>query len=145
MKFIPLTKLSRLFVFMAFTMFISVHFVSVIHADETAKTEQEKRIEKQKKAQEAKKKQKTVDIKEIKLRPRIDKHDLEIKMRNVHKFLDAGDKVKFTLRFRGREMAHQELGAEVLQHVKEELGEKIRVEHEPKTEGRVMIMVVAPK
>ena len=103
------------------------------------------KYQKQKKAQEAKKKQKTVDIKEIKLRPRIDKHDLEIKMRNVHKFLDAGDKVKFTLRFRGREMAHQELGAEVLQHVKEELGEKIRVEHEPKTEGRVMIMVVAPK
>ena len=103
------------------------------------------KYQKQKKAQEAKKKQKTIEIKEIKLRPRIDKHDLDIKMRNVHKFLDAGDKVKFTLRFRGREMAHQELGAELLQQVKEELGDKVRVEHEPKTEGRVMIMVVAPK
>jgi translation initiation factor IF-3 len=103
------------------------------------------KYQKQKKAQEAKKKQKTIDIKEIKLRPRIDTHDLEIKMRNVHKFLDAGDKVKFTLRFRGREMAHQELGAQLLQQIKSDLSDKIRVEHEPKSEGRVMIMVVAPK
>jgi translation initiation factor IF-3 len=66
-------------------------------------------------------------------------------MRNVHKFLDAGDKVKFTLRFRGREMAHQELGAQLLQQIKSDLSDKIRVEHEPKSEGRVMIMVVAPK
>lgn len=103
------------------------------------------KYQKQKKAQEAKKKQKIIEIKEIKLRPRIDKHDLEIKMRNVYKFLEAGDKVKFTLRFRGREMAHQELGAKLLQEVKAELGEKVRIEHEPKSEGRLMIMVVAPK
>lgn len=98
----------------------------------------------QKKANEAKKKQKTVDIKEIKIRPNIDTHDLEVKMRAVHKFLDNGDKVKFTLRFRGREMAHKELGMELLTNIREELGDKIKVENEPKFEGRQVIMVVAP-
>lgn len=97
----------------------------------------------QKKAQEAKKKQKIIQIKEIKLRPSIDPHDLEIKMKAVHKFLDEGDKVKFTLRFRGREMAHQELGMRVLHKVREQLGETIRVEHEPSFEGRQVVMVVA--
>ena len=97
----------------------------------------------QKKAQEAKKKQKIIQIKEIKLRPAIDPHDLEIKMRAVHKFLDEGDKVKFTLRFRGREMAHQELGMRVLHKVREQLGDSVRVEHEPSFEGRQVVMVVA--
>lgn len=102
------------------------------------------KYEKQKKAHEARKKQKTVQVKEVKLRPNIDTHDLEIKMKNVHKFLDAGDKVKITLRFRGREMAHQELGMKLLDQVKEELGEKIRVENHPSFEGRQVVMVVAP-
>ena len=97
----------------------------------------------QKKAQEAKKKQKIIQIKEIKLRPSIDPHDLEIKMRAVHKFFEEGDKVKFTLRFRGREMAHQQLGMRVLHKVREQLGDTIRVEHEPSFEGRQVVMVVA--
>ena len=80
----------------------------------------------------------------MKLRPNIDDHDLGIKMRNVHKFLDAGDKVKFTLRFRGREMAHQELGMQLLDRVKEELGDKVKIEHQPSFEGRQVVMVVAP-
>ncbi len=98
----------------------------------------------QKKASEAKKKQKTVTLKEVKLRPNIDTHDFETKMKQVHKFLDHGDKVKITLRFRGREMAHQDLGMQVLTRVKEELGEKIKIENEPKMEGRQAIMVVSP-
>lgn len=98
----------------------------------------------QKKANEAKKKQKVVEIKEIKVRPNIDTHDLEVKMRAVHKFLDNGDKVKFTLRFRGREMAHKELGMNLLKSIREDLGDKIKVENEPKFEGRQIIMVVAP-
>jgi len=102
------------------------------------------KYEKQKKAHEAKKKQKVVNVKEVKLRPNIDAHDLEIKLKRAHKFLDAGDKVKFTLRFRGREMAHQDIGMRLLDKVKEELGEKIRVEHHPSFEGRQVIMVVAP-
>lgn len=97
----------------------------------------------QKKAQEAKKKQKIIQIKEIKLRPAIDPHDLQTKMKAVHKFLDEGDKVKFTLRFRGREMAHQELGMRVLHKIRAELGDTIRVEHEPSLEGRQVVMVVA--
>jgi translation initiation factor IF-3 len=97
----------------------------------------------QKKQQEAKKKQKIIQIKEIKLRPAIDPHDLEIKLRHASKFLDEGDKVKFTLRFRGREMAHQELGLRVLHKVKEVLADKIKVEHEPSFEGRQVVMVVA--
>ncbi len=98
----------------------------------------------QKKANEAKKKQKVVEVKEIKIRPNIDTHDLEVKMRSVHKFLDNGDKVKVTLRFRGREMAHKELGMDVLNGIREELGDKIKVENEPKFEGRQVIMVIAP-
>lgn len=102
------------------------------------------RYEQQKKAAAARKNQKTVDIKEIKMRPMIDTHDYEVKMRNAHKFIDNGDKVKFTMRYRGREMAHQQLGMEVLLRAKEDLGEKIKVELQPKLEGRQMTMVVAP-
>ncbi|MCI5050290.1 MAG: translation initiation factor IF-3 [Rickettsiales bacterium] len=102
------------------------------------------KYEQQKKAHEAKKKQKVVNIKEVKLRPNIDTHDLGIKMKAVHKFLDAGDKVKFTLRFRGREMAHQEIGMQLLTKIQDELGEKIKVEHRPSFEGRQVVMVVSP-
>jgi translation initiation factor IF-3 len=99
----------------------------------------------QKKAAEARKKQKVVDVKEVKMRPNIDTHDYEVKLRNANRFLDAGDKVKFTLRFRGREMAHQNLGMELLRKVKAELAERTKVELEPKLEGRQMIMILAPK
>ena len=102
------------------------------------------RFAEQKKFQEARKKQKVIQIKEIKIRPGIGQHDLDIKLRAIHKFLDEGDKVKLTLRFRGREMAHQELGMAVLQKVREQLADRIKVEHEPKMEGRQVIMVVAP-
>jgi translation initiation factor IF-3 len=102
------------------------------------------RYQLQKKHQEAKKKQKTVETKEIKLRPNIDQHDLEIKMKRVHKFLGEGNKVKFTLRFRGREMAHQNLGMELLLKVKEELAEIVKIDHPPKSEGRQIIMIVSP-
>jgi translation initiation factor IF-3 len=98
----------------------------------------------QKKQQEAKKKQKIIEIKEIKLRPGIDKHDLEIKMRHVHEFLKEGDKVKFTLRFRGREMAHQDIGMKLLQSIKEQLKDVVRVDQEPSSEGRQMVMMVSP-
>jgi translation initiation factor IF-3 len=99
----------------------------------------------QKKAAEARKKQKVVDVKEVKMRPNIDTHDYEVKLRNANRFLDSGDKVKFTLRFRGREMAHQNLGMELLQKVKAELVDRTKVELEPKLEGRQMIMILAPK
>lgn len=102
------------------------------------------RFAEQKKFQEQRKKQKVIQIKEIKLRPGIGQHDLDIKLRSIHKFLEEGDKVKLTLRFRGREMAHQEFGMAVLIKVRETLGDKIKVEHEPKMEGRQVIMVVAP-
>ena len=102
------------------------------------------RFAEQKKLQEQRKKQKVIQIKEIKIRPGIGAHDLEIKLRAIHKFLEEGDKVKLTLRFRGREMAHMELGMAVLQKVREQLGDKIKVEHEPKLEGRQVMMVVAP-
>ncbi len=98
----------------------------------------------QKKAAEARKKQKTQDIKEIKMRPNIDTHDYDVKMRAMRKFLEAGDKVKVTLRFRGREMAHQELGMQLLEKVKEDVAEITKVEAQPKLEGRQMMMVVAP-
>jgi translation initiation factor IF-3 len=98
----------------------------------------------QKKAQEAKKKQKVIEIKEIKIRPNIDKHDLEIKMRHVREFLAEGDKVKFTLRFRGREMAHQEIGMALLLKIKEELKDVVKVDQEPSSEGRQMVMMVSP-
>ena len=99
----------------------------------------------QKKANEARKKQKTIDVKEIKIRPNIDTHDYDVKMRNIRRFFDQGDKVKVTLRFRGREMAHQELGVQLLQKVKAETDEIAKVESEPKLEGRQMVMVLAPK
>lgn len=102
------------------------------------------KYELQKKAHEARKKQKIIQIKEVKLRPNIDTHDFEIKMRAAHKFLEAGDKVKFTLRFRGREMAHQDLGMKLLDQVKENLGDKAKVEQRPSFEGRQVVMVVAP-
>ncbi|MBL4786678.1 MAG: translation initiation factor IF-3 [Cohaesibacteraceae bacterium] len=99
----------------------------------------------QKKASEARKKQKTVEIKEIKMRPNIDDHDYGVKMRSMKKFFDNGDKVKVTLRFRGREMAHQELGMRLLIRVRDESAEYTKVEAAPKLEGRQMIMVLAPK
>src|SRR5262244_2835319 len=99
----------------------------------------------QKKAAEARKKQKVVEIKEIKLRPMIDDHDYDVKMRSIHRFFEEGDKVKVTLRFRGREMAHQELGFKLLDRVKDDVGPIAKVEQEPKFEGRQMIMVLAPR
>ena len=99
----------------------------------------------QKKAAEARKRQKTIEIKEIKMRPNIDDHDYETKMKAVRRFFDDGDKVKLTLRFRGREMAHLELGMQLLNRVREEGGEIAKVEAEPKLEGRQMMMVLAPK
>ncbi len=102
------------------------------------------RFAEQKKVQEARKKQKVIQIKEIKLRPNIDKHDLEIKLKQVQKFLDEGDKVKFTLRFRGREMAHQELGMAILAKVRETLADKIKIDNEPRVEGRQAVMLVSP-
>lgn len=102
------------------------------------------RYQQQKKKNEARKKQKVIEIKELKLRPSIDTHDLEVKLRAAVRFLDEGDKVKFTLRFRGREMAHQEIGMKLLARVKETLMDKIRIEQEPKFEGNQVIMVVSP-
>ena len=102
------------------------------------------KYEAQKKKNEAKKKQKIIEVKEIKLRPNIDEHDYQVKMRNVQKFLDEGDKVKVTMRFRGREMAHQELGVNVLNRVRDDTEDVAKIEAFPKLEGRQMIMVIAP-
>ncbi|MEL6219047.1 MAG: translation initiation factor IF-3 [Pseudomonadota bacterium] len=102
------------------------------------------KYESQKKAAEAKKKQKVTEIKEVKFRPNIDTHDYDVKMRSVNKFLGEGDKVKVTLRFRGREMAHQELGRDLLQRVAVDIEEIGKVESMPKMEGRQMTMVIAP-
>jgi translation initiation factor IF-3 len=99
----------------------------------------------QKKAAEARKKQHIVEIKEIKLRPMIDDHDYDVKMRAMKRFFEEGDKVKITLRFRGREMAHQELGFQLLNRVKDDIGPMAKVESEPRFEGRQMVMVLAPK
>ena len=99
----------------------------------------------QKKAAEARKNQKVVETKEIKMRPNIDDHDYETKMKAVRRFFDEGDKVKLTLRFRGREMAHLELGMQLLNKVREEVGTIAKVEAEPKLEGRQMMMVLAPR
>jgi translation initiation factor IF-3 len=99
----------------------------------------------QKKAAEARKHQKVIEIKEIKMRPNIDTHDYEVKMRAVRRFFEEGDKVKLTLRFRGREMAHNQLGMAVLQRVAEDTAEKAKVEQHPRMEGRQMLMVIAPK
>jgi|TARA_B110000014_G_C20045137_1_gene543411 translation initiation factor IF-3 len=103
------------------------------------------KYEAQKRANQARKKQKTFDVKEIKMRPGIDQHDYEVKMRAIGKFLDSGDKVKVTMRFRGREMAHQEIGMAVLMRVRDDLEEIAKVEQLPKLEGRQMTMVVAPR
>lgn len=103
------------------------------------------KYEAQKKAAEQRKKQKVIVVKEIKLRPTIDKHDLDVKMRAVHKFIEDGDKVKFTLKFRGREIAHQELGMKLLEQVQAELIDSVKMEMSPRMEGRQMVMMVAPK
>ncbi|UFN51350.1 translation initiation factor IF-3 [Roseomonas sp. OT10] len=103
------------------------------------------KYEQQKKANEARKKQKVVEIKEIKVRPNIDDHDYEVKMRAAKSFIEEGDKVKVTLRFRGREMAHQDLGAKVLERIRTELSEIVKVESMPRLENRQMVMVLAPK
>ena len=103
------------------------------------------KYEAQKKATEARKKQKVIEVKEIKMRPVIDEHDYQVKMRSVFKFLEHGDKVKMTIRFRGREMAHQELGLKVLNRVRDDVEEVAKVEQFPKTEGRLMTMVIAPR
>jgi translation initiation factor IF-3 len=103
------------------------------------------KYEAQKKANDARKKQKVIEVKEIKMRPGIDDHDYEVKMRAMKKFLDTGDKVKVTLRFRGREMVHQDIGMNVLKRVREELDPMAKVEQLPKMEGRQMTMVLAPK
>ena len=103
------------------------------------------KYEAQKKANIARKKQKTVDVKEIKMRPGIDEHDYAVKMRSINRFLGDGDKVKVTLRFRGREMVHQELGMRVLERVRDEVEELAKVEQFPRMEGRLMTMVIAPR
>jgi translation initiation factor IF-3 len=99
----------------------------------------------QKKANEARKKQKTVEVKEIKLRPNIDTHDYDVKIRAMKRFFEEGDKVKVTLRFRGREMAHQDLGMQLLMKVRTESETYAKVESEPRLEGKQMIMILAPR
>ncbi len=103
------------------------------------------KYQEQKKAAEARKKQKTVEVKEIKMRPNIDDHDYNVKMKSMERFFGEGDKVKVTLRFRGREMAHQQLGRELLLRVKADTEEIAKVESEPRLEGRQMVMVLAPR
>jgi translation initiation factor IF-3 len=103
------------------------------------------KFQEQKKAAEARKKQKIVEVKEIKLRPMIDDHDYDVKMRAMRRFFEEGDKVKVTLRFRGREMAHQDLGYKLLGRVRDDLTTLAKVEQEPKLEGRQMVMVMAPR
>ena len=103
------------------------------------------KYETQKKANIARKSQKTQEIKEIKMRPNIDDHDYGVKMRKIHEFIEEGDKVKVTLRFRGREMAHGQLGMQVLQRVQADVAEVAKVEQHPRMEGRQMLMVIAPK
>ncbi|MGM9401742.1 translation initiation factor IF-3 [Aliiroseovarius sp. KMU-71] len=102
------------------------------------------KYEQQKRESEARKKQKTIEVKEVKFRPNTDTHDYDVKMRNVVKFLEKGDKVKVTLRFRGREMAHQNLGRELLLRVAEDIKELGKVENMPKMEGRQMVMMIGP-
>ena len=103
------------------------------------------KFEMQKKANEAKKKQKQVEIKELKFRPVTDEGDYQIKMRNIRRFLEDGDKVKVNIRFRGREMSHQELGREMATRIETELGDDIVIESRPRREGRQMVMMIAPK
>jgi translation initiation factor IF-3 len=99
----------------------------------------------QKKRNEARKKQKVIEVKELKMRPGIEEHDYQVKMRSMFRFLDEGDKVKVTIRFRGREMAHQNLGMRVLERIQKDVVEVAKVEQFPKSEGRMMTMVIAPK
>jgi translation initiation factor IF-3 len=103
------------------------------------------KFQEQKKKNEARKRQKVVELKEIKLRPMIDDHDYDVKARAMSRFFEEGDKVKVTLRFRGREMAHQELGVKVLERIRNDLTELVKVEQMPKLENRQMVMVVSPK
>ena len=103
------------------------------------------KYEAQKKRNEARKKQKVIEVKEIKMRPGIDDHDYDVKMRAMIRFLEEGDKVKVTMRFRGREMVHQELGLKVLERVRGQVEELAKVEQTPRLEGRQMTMVIAPK
>ena len=103
------------------------------------------RFQEQKKKAEQRKRQKVVELKEIKLRPNIDTHDYEVKAKAMHRFFDEGDKVKVTLRFRGREMAHPELGMKLLNKVQADFDEIAKVEFAPKMEGRQMIMILAPR
>jgi translation initiation factor IF-3 len=101
------------------------------------------KYELQKKAAEARKKQKVIDLKEIKIRPGIEKHDYEVKIRNARRFLEEGDKVKVTMRFRGREMSHQQIGMDVLKRVKEDLADLSKVDMEPRFEGRQIMMILS--
>ncbi|MDX1460363.1 MAG: translation initiation factor IF-3 [Xanthomonadales bacterium] len=103
------------------------------------------RFEQAKKAQAAKKKQKVIQVKEVKFRPGTEEADYQVKMRNVRRFIEEGDKVKITLRFRGREMAHQELGAAMLKRIRDSLEEEVVVEQFPRMEGRQMVMLVSPR
>ncbi len=103
------------------------------------------KYELQKRKNEARKKQKIIEVKEIKLRPNIDEHDYQVKLKKIYEFLDNGDKVKITMRFRGREMAHHQIGADVLTRVKDDTEEKSKIELVPKLEGRQMVMILAPK
>ena len=103
------------------------------------------KYQEQKKANEARKNQKVIEIKEIKMRPMIDDHDYDVKLKAIRRFFEEGDKVKITLRFRGREMAHQELGQQLLDRVKKDTVEIAKVESEPRFEGRQIVMVLAPR
>ncbi len=103
------------------------------------------KYEDQKRKAEARKKQKTIEVKEIKMRPGIETHDYDVKMRAMRRFLEEGDKVKVTLRFRGRELAHQDLGMKVLHRVRDDLEEEAKVEQHPRMEGRQMVMVMSPR
>lgn len=103
------------------------------------------KFEQSKKQQAAKKKQKQIEVKEIKFRPGTDEGDYQVKLRNLKRFLDGGDKVKVTLRFRGREMAHQELGLELLERVERDLEEMATVDQRPRMEGRLMVMMMSPR
>ena len=103
------------------------------------------KYQEQKKQAEARKKQKVVEVKEVKFRPMIDDHDYDVKMRSMKRFFEEGDKVKVTLRFRGREMAHQDLGAKLLDRVRSDFATVAKVEQEPKLEGRQMVMVMSPR
>lgn len=103
------------------------------------------KYEEQKKKNEARKKQNVIEIKEIKMRPGIDIHDYDVKLRNARRFIDEGDKVKLTIRFRGREMSHQELGGNLLKRIQTDMDEIAKVEQHPRLEGRQMIMLIAPR